>query len=211
VGELKRGIDRARRLVQQLLAFARLEPGAPSEPHERVNIAGLVRDVVGSYAVQAEERGADLGADAPSVTEIMGDECELRSLVANLVDNALRYTPENGAVTVSVRRKDSTVQLLVVDDGPGIPVAERERVFERFYRMPRDTTPGSGLGLAIVKAIVERHEGTVTLIDAIPGAERPGLGVRIELPVAPDSKASRRPDPVSQERTSEANLKEGLS
>lgn len=185
--ELKRGIARTRRLVQQLLAFARLEAETPSELRKRVNIADLVRDVVGSYAVQAEECGVDLGADAPAVTETIGDESELRSMIANLIDNALRYTPENGAVTVAVCERNSTVELLVVDEGPGIPGAERERVFERFYRMPGDRTPGSGLGLAIVKAIVERHRGTVTLVDAKPCAEQPGLGVRISLPAALDN------------------------
>jgi two-component system, OmpR family, sensor kinase len=180
--ELAHGIERARRLVQQLLDYARLEPGVQSEPFHEVNLAELAREVVGRYAPQAEAQDVDLGADAPAAAPVSGSASELRSLVENLVDNALRYAPVGTAVTVSVRRRADDIELAVVDAGRGIPGVERARVFERFYRASGDATRGSGLGLAIVKAIVERHQGTIALADAQPQGGLPGLAVMIVLP-----------------------------
>lgn len=176
--ELTRGTERARRLVQQLLDYARLEPGVQPEPFSELDLAQLVREMVGRYAPQAEAQEIDLGADAPAPAPVSGSASELRSLIENLVDNALRYAPRGSAVTVSVRKDRDRVELAVVDAGRGIPEAERSRVFERFYRASGDSTRGSGLGLAIVKAIVERHQGTIALADARPH----GLAVSILLP-----------------------------
>jgi signal transduction histidine kinase len=181
--ELIRGTQRASRLVQQLLDFARLEPGATSEAQSVVDLAAVVREVLATYAVQAEDRGVDLGADVPGEAPLEGRESELRTLVANLVDNALRYAPRHTAVTVALRRSGASIDLDVSDAGPGIPAAERERVFERFYRVEGDSTRGTGLGLAIARTIVERHRGSITLEDASPGAPSPGLAVRIRLPI----------------------------
>lgn len=177
--ELESGINRARRLVQQLLAFARLEPGVRAEPFARIDLARLARDIVGEASARAEELGVDLGAEAQEVANVTGSEADLRSLIENLVDNALRYSPRDSRVTVCVQRQGPTVALSVVDAGPGIPPAERERVFERFHRIAGDTTPGSGLGLAIVRAIVERHHASIELAEAKPGAKPPGLAARI--------------------------------
>jgi two-component system OmpR family sensor kinase len=181
--ELGRGTERARRLVQQLLDYARLEPGVPSAPLDRLDVAPLVREVVGSCAARAEELAVDLGADAPDPVVIRGCEPELRSLIENLVDNALRYAPPGGAVTVGARALGAAAELSVTDSGPGIPERERGRVFERFHRVPGDATPGTGLGLSIAKKIVERHHGSISLADAHPGAARPGLAVRIRFPL----------------------------
>jgi two-component system OmpR family sensor kinase len=181
LAELERGVERARRLVQQLMDFARLEPGVQSAPFQPVNVARIAREVVGSYAPRAEAQEVDLGADAPVAAWISGVEAELRSLIENLVDNALRYAPGNSAVTVSVRAGDADVELAVMDAGRGIPADERDRVFERFHRVAGDATRGTGLGLAIVKAIVERHQGTIALADSQPGAPLPGLAVRIRF------------------------------
>jgi signal transduction histidine kinase len=182
LAELARGTERARRLVQQLLDYARLEPGVPAAPLARLDLAPLVRQVVGSSAARAEELAVDLGADAEDHVPMRGYEPELRSLIENLVDNALRYVPPGGTVTVAARRAGPDVELCVTDSGPGIPVSERAKVFERFHRVPGDATPGTGLGLAIVKKIVERHHGTISLSDAHPGAAPPGLAVRIRFP-----------------------------
>lgn len=181
-GELKRGIARTARLVQQLLDLARLEPGVASESPVMVDIASLVREVVGSFAAQADAHGIDLGADAPAAVRITGSGSELRSLVANLVDNALRYAPRDSAVTVSVRQAGGAAEIVVEDAGPGIPADQRERVFRRFHRVDGDLTSGSGLGLPIAKAIAERHRGTLVLTDARPGDEPPGLAVHVRLP-----------------------------
>jgi two-component system OmpR family sensor kinase len=182
--ELRRGIERAGRMVQQLLVLARLEPGEHPEPFTRVDVAALAREVVGSYAMEAETCGIDLGADAAGAAIVPGAREALRSLIANLVDNALRYAPRGTDITVTVASMPLAVEITVVDCGPGIPTAARERVFERFHRIAGDRTPGSGLGLAIAKAVVEHHHGTITLADARPGCEPPGLLVRVQLPSA---------------------------
>src|SRR5688500_6135521 len=204
LGELADGVERARRLVQQLLDFARLEPGVQSSRFAPVDLARLARDVVARYAAQPDSPDVDLGAETPAAAYTLGSEEELRSLIENLVDNALRYAPSGSAVTVSVRPSGEEVELAVVDAGRGIPAAERERVFERFSRVAGDATRGTGLGLAIVKAIVERHEGSIALADAQPGAELPGLAVRIVLPTA-------RISPENQSPASPRALKSGLS
>jgi len=180
--ELARGVERARRLVQQLMDFARLDPDVPLQAFSVISLSALAREVVGSYVVRAEQQDVDLGVDAPGLLEVFGTESELRSALENLVDNALRYAPKGSAVTVSARRVGEMIELRVVDAGRGIPVSERDRVFRRFYRVAGDTTQGTGLGLAIVKATVERHRGLIELADAGPGAETPGLAVSILLP-----------------------------
>jgi two-component system, OmpR family, sensor kinase len=182
--ELRRGSERARRLVQQLLDFARLEPGVAAEQRLRVNLSTLVREVVSVFAPRAEELDVDLGADAPLAVSVDGYRSELRSALDNLVDNALRYAPEKSAVTVAVRQEGNRALVTVSDAGPGIPPAERARVFERFHRVAGDDTPGTGLGLAIVKTIVERHDGRISLRDAAANNGLPGLAVEIELPAA---------------------------
>ena len=127
-------------------------------------------------------QGIDLGVDAPPAARVIGAVSELRSLVANLVDNALRYAPRGSAVTLSLREAGDQVELVVEDAGPGIPDADRERVLQRFQRLAGDPTPGSGLGLPIAKAIVERHRGALWLTDAHPGRAPPGLAVHVRLP-----------------------------
>jgi two-component system, OmpR family, sensor kinase len=185
--ELKTGIARAGRLVEQLLDLARLEPGV-RQPLRPVDVAQLAREVVGAYAARAEALGVDLGADAPGPARMVGAEPELRSLISNLVDNALRYAPPQSEVTVAVRQEASAILLMVIDAGPGIPQAERERVFERFQRVSGDSTTGSGLGLPIAKAIAERHRGAIALKDAHPGQTPPGLAVRVTLPAGEDRR-----------------------
>jgi two-component system OmpR family sensor kinase len=181
LSELASGVERARRLVQQLLDFARLGAAVPLQAFAAVNLAALAREVVSGYAARAEGQEIDLGVEAPAALQAFGAEAELRSLLENLVDNALRYAPAGSAVTVAVREANGMVEVRVVDAGRGIPAAERERVFQRFHRVPGDATPGTGLGLAIVKAIVGRHHGSIELADADVGAERPGLAVTVRL------------------------------
>lgn len=191
-GELSHGIERTRRLIQQLLDFARLEPGVTVAPFEPVDMAKLAREVVGSHAARAEALGVDLGADAWAPAFVPGSEPELRSLIENVVDNSLRYAPRETAVTVSVLQNGGgEVELSVTDAGRGIPPAERQRVFQRFYRVPGDLTAGSGLGLSIAKTIVERHHGRISLEDPAPASEGPGLVVRIFLPAAVPANALR--------------------
>jgi two-component system OmpR family sensor kinase len=182
--ELDKGVSRATRVVEQLLRLAQLAPEAPRGEIERVDLAELAREVVGSMALRARTEGIDLGADAPAPATVAGARAELRSLITNLVDNALRYAPRESEVTVKVGREGDAIGVSVLDAGPGIAAQDRERVFERFQRAAGDDTPGIGLGLAIVRAIVERHGGRILLEDAQPGRVPPGLAVRVVLPKA---------------------------
>jgi len=100
---------------------------------------------------------------------IHGDEEGLRTVISNLVDNAIRYTPKNGMVEISVAINDGNAVLAVRDTGPGILAEDRERIFERFYRIPGNNVTGSGLGLSIVKQIVERHKASIVVGEGING------------------------------------------
>lgn len=177
--EVGAGLERATHVVQQLLVLAREEPDAPAVGGAGpVSLADLVGQAVADLALFAEARRIDLGATrVDSDAVVTGDAAALRSLLANLVDNAVRYTPEGGRVDVSAGVVDGRPYLEVADNGSGIPVADRGRVFDRFYRRGVTAEPGTGLGLAIVKAIADRHRAQVTMGDAAGG----GLVVRVEF------------------------------
>jgi len=180
--ELRKGTVRTARVVEQLLNLAQTGPEASAEQFRKLDLARVARDVVGQMALAADARGIDLGAEAPGPAPVFGSADELASLIGNLVDNALRYAPAGTEVTVNVAADDSQVSMRVIDAGPGIAPEEREAVFERFHRASGDSTPGIGLGLAIVKAIVERHHGSISMEQARPGENPPGLAVVLVLP-----------------------------
>jgi two-component system, OmpR family, sensor kinase len=180
---LKAGVARATRLVEQLLALAREERGG-AQQRAPVELTALVRDVMEEMLTLADARDIDLGATRTDEAQVLGDHDALRALVRNLLDNAIRYAPPGGRVDVSVERPDPAsprVALVVTDDGPGIPPAERERVFDRFYRVPDSLAGGSGIGLALVRSIARHHGGEVRLDDA-PGGR--GLKVTVDLPAS---------------------------
>jgi two-component system OmpR family sensor kinase len=193
--ELRAGLDRATHLVEQLLALAREEPGLSERPFAPVNLTELAHHVIAEYAAIAAARRVDLGmvdkGGAAADTVVTGDAAGLRVLLANLVDNAVRYAPAEGRVDVAVRRIEGEVTLEVRDNGPGIPAAERVRVFDRFYRVPRHGAqglPGSGLGLAIAKRIAERHDAQIALASGIPGPSGEGLSVSVRFPPTPQAQ-----------------------
>ncbi|MGE5160612.1 MAG: sensor histidine kinase [Betaproteobacteria bacterium] len=176
---LEQGVKRATRLVQQLLTMARLDPDA-ARPTTAFDLAAVAASVIDEKKPFAEQQGLSLAlASVPAV--LCGQEDALRILVANLVDNALRYTPPGGAVDVRVAPDGDGVRIEVADSGPGIPEEERERVFDRFYRGRQAPSGGSGLGLAIVRQVVTLHGGTITL-DASPSG---GLLVSARFPANP--------------------------
>jgi len=181
LAELEVGLDRAGHLVKQLLTLAREERGAGEKPgEEAVALGELAAQTIADHARLAEAKGVDLGATAVDERAVVrGDPVALRTLLANLVDNAVRYTPSGGRVDVAVGVGPAESYLEVSDSGPGIPARERERVFDRFYRRPGTREEGSGLGLAIVKAIAERHGARVALGTAATG----GLTVKVEFPL----------------------------
>jgi two-component system OmpR family sensor kinase len=186
MAELKAGVARAARLVEQLLTMARLEPEAQSRKFSRVDLVALANDAIVARAPIAEARGIDLGRTGVAAVEVGGDSANLATLLANLLDNALAYTDAGGRVDVALIEEPDGTVLAVTDTGPGIPAAERERVFERFHRgMHADAaahgTGSSGLGLSIVRRIAAAHGATVTLED---GAGGKGLAVRVRFPRA---------------------------
>jgi two-component system OmpR family sensor kinase len=175
---LSAGVQRAIHLVEQMLALARQEPRAES-PRVAVRLDELAREIVAELVPLADAGHIDLGvADAQPAT-IAGDPEALRTLLRNLVDNAVRYTPAGGRVDVTVESTVGEARLTVSDDGPGIPPEERKRVFDRFYRRAGTVPSGSGLGLAIVKAIADTHRATLSLAEG-PSGE--GLAVSVTFP-----------------------------
>ncbi|PNU20516.1 hypothetical protein C2E25_07295 [Geothermobacter hydrogeniphilus] len=178
--QVREGIERASHLVHQLLTLARLEPEDQQRPFEQVDLCTLVKEVVAEQAPVAVKRDIDLGVSECEPAVLGGDAEGLRVLLGNLLTNAIRYSPVGGQVDVRLRREADQVGLEVADSGPGIPLAERERVFERFYRRLGSEGTGSGLGLAIVREIVTRHRGTIELTDVERGT---GLRVSVRLPL----------------------------
>jgi two-component system OmpR family sensor kinase len=176
--ELKLGIERATRMLQQLLTLAREEPGAARSAFAPLRLDALLESVATQFRAIAAAKGISLNLVAGALNpQVLGDAASLHTLFANLLDNALRYTPGGGSVTVSLREQAGVPLVSVEDSGPGIPLQDRQRVFDRFYRRPGVEEPGTGLGLAIVRAIAERHGLNVALGTAAAG----GLLVSIEF------------------------------
>ena len=178
--DLQRGVSRAIHLVGQLLTLARQEPEVSQRALEPVDLSEIARLVVAEQTDLAHARQVDLGISDAVPSVIQGDPEAVRVMLGNLVDNAIRYSPSGGRVDVAVTHADHRARLSVVDEGPGIPVADRGRVFDRFFRGTELDVPGSGLGLAIVKSIAERHLATIEL-DSGPGGR--GLAVRVSFPM----------------------------
>jgi two-component system sensor histidine kinase TctE len=156
--------ERATHLINQLLSLARAEHQATDlAAFEAVNLAALAGEVLRDFVPLALARGIDLGLEPEPAGEVIGLPLLLRELLRNIVDNAIRYTPDGGTVTVRVRSDGDTVILETEDTGPGIPEGERYLVFERFYRVLGTRVEGTGLGLAIVREIAAQHDALVRL------------------------------------------------
>ncbi|HEY0178352.1 MAG TPA: sensor histidine kinase [Dokdonella sp.] len=172
------GTRRLAHTANQLLALARAEPTATThEDFHETELATLVAEVVSQNLDRSLAAGIDLGAETEPV-RVIGSAWLLRELLANLVDNALAYTPRDGSVTVRCGRCGRGAFVEVEDDGPGIAPEQRERVRERFYRVPESPGNGCGLGLAIVDDIARAHAATFTLGD---GARARGTRARVEF------------------------------
>jgi two-component system OmpR family sensor kinase len=178
--DVEAGVARASHVVEQLLTLARVEPEALSAQRVDCDLAAIARDAIVARAALAADKSIDLGLARATPATVSGDPASLAILLANLIDNALRYTPRGGRIDVAVDRDDDGATLCVADTGPGIPVDDRERVFDRFVRGAGAQESGSGLGLSIVKRIADAHRATITL-DA--PAEGPGLVVRVRFPL----------------------------
>ena len=171
-------IDEVIGVFDRLLQIAEAESGMRRQTFAPVRLAAVATDIIELYDAEAEERGIALSANLDDIVTTLGDRALLASAVANLVDNALKYAGTGASVRLQVLREEETVSLIVEDNGPGIPAAERPRVIERFYRIDQGRSiPGNGLGLSIVGAISSLHLGELRLEDAAPG-----LRARLVLP-----------------------------
>ena len=170
------------RVMNQLLSLARSEPGRTLDI-QPVDLTELAREQTFEMLALARAKSIDLGFEGDLPVAVRGESILLRELVANLVHNAISYTPPGGQVTVQVARCDGRPQLGVIDNGPGIAVDERPRVFERFYRGSATDEHGTGLGLAIVKEIADRHHIDISMGDGPAGQ---GLHIQLLWPVEAD-------------------------
>jgi two-component system, OmpR family, sensor histidine kinase TctE len=176
---LRESTRQVTRLASQLLTLSRAEPGSRRPRSDTVDLTATARIVLESQAEEALRRNIDMGLEAEAPVLVEGDRTMLREMLVNLVDNALRYSSAGGKVTVRVNRLSETAVVIVEDDGPGIPEAERAPVFERFYRIIGTEPEGSGLGLAIVREVADGAGGSVSLSDGVDG----GLLVTVRLPM----------------------------
>ncbi len=182
LGIVKRNSDRLMRLVGDLLVAGQIEAGKLKLELGEVDVAELARETSELVARSAEAKRIALEVHADDPVVVHGDRQRLGQLLSNLVANAVKYTPEDGLVDVRVTRRNGSCRIIVRDTGIGIPNAERDRLFERFYRASSATDrgiTGTGLGLAISKAIAESHDGTIELADE----DGPGAVFVVELPL----------------------------
>jgi signal transduction histidine kinase len=187
-GAVEQGIadlDGIARVFQAVLRIAEVEAGARRAAFDTADLAPMLRDIAELYAASAELRDQRLETDLPESLTLVGDRDLIGQAVVNLLDNALKFTPDGGSVRLAASRAGGVVAITVADDGPGLPPEDRVRVGERFFRADSArSTPGSGLGLSLVRAVAALHGGELRLADTHPGADRPGLTATLRLPSA---------------------------
>ncbi|NCW90226.1 MAG: two-component sensor histidine kinase [Rhodocyclales bacterium] len=170
--------DRATHLLGQLLTMARLDSVSLIGGFVVCDLRRIAVDVIADLTPQALDKNVECMLNEGNVASVKGDPALLAVLVRNLVDNAIRYSSAGSAVTVTIRQVEGEVKLVVSDQGPGIPVEERQRVLSRFTRLAGNDAPGSGLGLSIALRIAELHNATLELAD---GPAQQGLSVILVL------------------------------
>lgn len=178
---LRQGIERGRSLLNQLLTLAKAQ-SVTDLPRSPVSVQGVYRRVLEDLMPLAEAKHIDIGVEGMQDTEVWASELDMIAVVKNLVDNAIRYTPQGGRVDLSVGVSQGKVELRIQDNGPGIPLAERDRVFDPFYRMLGSEQIGSGLGLSIVQTIAHRIGAEIRL-DFADDVQQTGLVVTIIAPM----------------------------
>lgn len=177
---LRTGIGRTARLLDQLLALARYETARASE-RPVTAFDRVVKDVVADSLPLAQSRSVDLGFERIDPVSVRAEPAALGTLARNLIDNAVRHSPEGGRIDVSVFREADSAVFRIEDAGPGVPEAELGRLFEPFFRGSNPAGDGSGLGLAIVRSIVESHGGSISIQNAaLPGHS--GLCITVTVP-----------------------------
>jgi signal transduction histidine kinase len=178
-------IDKLIRTFNALMRLAQIETGARQSGFKNVELPDVVAETVEFYQHVAEQKGLDLTADIPEHLDVTGDPSLIAQAVANLIDNAIKYTPRGGHIGVALSNGADGAAILVADDGPGIPDVEKDKVTTRFYRGdPARSTGGAGLGLSLVSAIAALHGGSLTLTN-----NSPGLRARLTLQSQPLARA----------------------
>jgi signal transduction histidine kinase len=172
-------LEQLLRTFNAMLRIAQAESGAYRADFHEVDLSELAGDMVDLYRTLAEEKSQTLTVSAPQDVIVIGDRDLLAQMLGNLVENAIKFTPNGGTIEAAVSSVGQEAVLTVTDSGPGIPAADRERVFDRFTRLdPARSTPGNGLGLSLVRAITRIHGATITLDE-----NHPGLKVEIRFPL----------------------------
>lgn len=174
-------IERAGHLVRQMVVLSRLDSDLRDE-WKTFDVAAYVRELLAPLVPEALKRSIELTLESPDSVLLHGDPGALHSIVGNLVDNALRYIGRGGRIQVEIESENGFITLRVLDDGPGIRAKDRERVFDRYFRVAGTGVSGSGLGLAIVKQAVARMRGKITLGDGLGGR---GCAFAVELTASP--------------------------
>lgn len=178
---LKRGMARTKRLLEQLLTMARQDTDVPVA-YERAFLDRIAKEVVADLLPQAAAREMDLGFKTAEAILVEADPVSIASVVRNILENAIKFTPDGGTVDITICREGEWALFKVEDSGPGVPSGDLDRVFEPFFRS-RSTVDGSGLGLSIVKRIVQRYAGSVRLANSQRDG-RSGLSVTVKIPHA---------------------------
>ncbi len=193
IEDLQHGIRRASTLIEQLLRVARYDAAADVHQCIDVDLCSIVVAAIADHVALAESRSIDLGVTAQEPAPFCGDPGDLRILFGNLIDNALKYTPNGGVVDIAVSGRNGAVGITITDTGPGIDPSLLTRVFDRFFRGPPSTVDGSGLGLAICSSVAAQHGLTITLRNRL---DRTGLCVLVKSQPAttPAHSASVNPE-----------------
>ncbi len=184
LAQLRRGLERSKNLVDQLLSLARAQAPA-TQPVSATSVHQVYRSVLEDLLPLARAKDLDIGLESGEDAHLPVSEMDLSTMLKNLVDNAIRYTPQGGRIDLAVLRGPQAVLLRVSDTGPGIAEAERQRVFDPFYRTLGNTEIGSGLGLSIVRAIAERLGAAVEL-GYTDAKAKTGLSVTLSFALAAD-------------------------
>ena len=156
-------INRATQMVEQLLTLSRLDPEGTLCSDKITDLCEVCQQQLSDIGVKSIEKNIELSLDAPAECMVVGEAVMIGVLIRNLVENAIRYTPENGTVLVNISENSTSMHFIVEDSGPGIPEAQYEKVFKRFYRLDEGNQDGTGLGLAMVQRIIEIHRAKIEL------------------------------------------------
>ena len=173
---------RLRGLADDLLQLARIEDGAAEPTRARFALTALIDDIARDMRRVAQVNSVTIDTDCAGELEVEADREWIYRVLQNLMDNALKYSPERGTITLRARNSGGTIRVEVIDEGPGIPADYQERVFEKFAQVPKKSRRGSGLGLAFCRLAIEAHSGAIGVTDRPDG--RDGSTFWLTLPAA---------------------------